>query len=89
LTGKTITIAMEPNDTVDKLWYSLVEKEGGGDSSFAYQCRLIYAGKQLEADRTLSDYGIQKNSTLHLVLRMLSGLGGPLYRVPTYSTQQK
>ena len=36
----------------------------------------------------LSDYGIQKNSTLHLVLRMLGGLDGLLYGVPMYSTQQ-
>jgi hypothetical protein len=86
LTGKIITIATEPNDTVDKLWHLPGVKEGGGYAFFAYQCRLLYAGKQLEANRMLSDYGIQKNSTLHLVLRMLGGLGGRLYRVPTYST---
>ncbi|KAG9350772.1 hypothetical protein JZ751_024661 [Albula glossodonta] len=60
LTGKTITLEVEPSDTIEN--------------------RLIFAGKQLEDGRTLSDYNIQKESTLHLVLRLRGGIIEPSLR---------
>jgi len=69
LIGKSITLSVEANDLVEDVKMMVEDREGVP----AEKQRLVFAGKQLENGHTLAEYNVQKESTLHLVLRLLGG----------------
>ena len=71
LLGKTTTLQVDPSDTIEVVKEMICQKEGVPQN----EQRLIFSGRQLEDHKTVRDYNIQKDNTLHLVLRLRSKTG--------------
>jgi ubiquitin C len=69
LTGKTITLEIQPTDTIESIKAKIEDREGIPPT----RQRLLFVGKQLEDGHTFEEYGIQKEATLHLVITLEGG----------------
>lgn len=69
LTGQTTMLLVQPEDTVASVKAQFKDKQG----TPVDQQRLIYGGSELVDEKTLQDYNIERDATLHLVLRLPGG----------------
>ncbi len=68
ITGKEISLNVEPDETIEHVKRQIEEKTGIGGNQ-----RLVFNGKRLEDDRTLASYSIKKDSTILLILTAFGG----------------
>lgn len=69
MSGKTLSVDVEPDESIESLKSKIQQKEGITPD----QQRVVFEGKQLDSTKSISDYGIEEDSTLHLVLRLRGG----------------